>query len=1000
MNINQPALLLITAAVLSLLLSVFAWRQKQNTAGVYLALLMTATTIWSLFYGLEILIKPLYWMKLTLILSYIGISTIPAFWLFFTAHYSGIDKWIKPPVKVLIWIIPVVTMGMVLTNDFHHLYYRDVEVGYLTNHTFLKLTSGTFWWVHIIYSHVLSLAGFIFLIRLFFRVIKEQRIHIFFFLIGSILPYLFNVLYVSGFRPYGFLDLTPLAFNVMGLFFSIGVFSIKLFDINPLAIDLFFRNTPDAIIVRNTNGIVVNANPAAQELLKSPSFRKIILSGDVTGFRKTEPRDYLPETREIVVYDRIFQQTNTLIFGNNQKNIGSLTIFRDITKDKQTELELKKLANLQSLLMNMASKYINLKIDDMENGINESLGEMGMFSRADRTFILEIDYENQEFSNSYEWCADGIDSLKKVLQKLPLQLISEWLVPLKSGDSLFIKDICNLDENSAFRELLEPFGLKTVFGIPIIEDNLLTGLIGFQFNRQYNQISENDTILLVVFEQILVNLRERAQMEKKLIGEKEKANMANKAKSEFLANMSHEIRTPMNSILGFTEVILNTTSDKSQEPHLRTILESGKSLLTLINDILDLSKIEAGRMEITYESTDLRDIVNEMKQMFFYRVQEKNIAFKTEIDPLFPKAIVIDELRIRQILLNLVGNAVKFTHKGYVMIKVYITEKKPESLSFSMDIIDTGIGITGKDYNELFESFTQQPGLDKRKYQGTGLGLAITRRLTELMNGTIEVESKPGHGSRFSVHFQDIRYQEREFEKTEKFTWDKNHIKFMPSKILIADDIVYNRTLVIKFLDKYDLQLFTAENGEEAVNASLKYKPDLIFMDIRMPVMDGFEAAGKIKSMTETSHIPIVALTASTMKNETEQIYEVFDGYLSKPVQRTELLHEMLRFLPYTSAELSGKNETVPNVEKDEMPKLPESIIYEFRKNFSGKLVKQNGYLILDDLKILTSDLIGFSEQHNLDFLTREAKDLQRNIEFFDFDKIQGNLSMIRDAFI
>ena len=379
---------------------------------------------------------------------------------------------------------------------------------------------------------------------------------------------------------------------------------------------------------------------------------------------------------------------------------------------------------------------------------------------------------------------------------------------------------------------------------------------------------------------------------------KEQAEAANQAKSEFLANMSHEIRTPMNAIIGFSELLDEQVENPTHKSFVKTIRSAGHNLLTLINDILDLSKIEAGKFEIEKTATNPHEIFSELGTIFALKMEEKELKFKMEIDPAIPKNLMLDSVRLRQVLLNLIGNAVKFTDKGFVRLKAYThnEDKIRSKLDLLIDVEDSGIGISEDQVGKVFQEFEQTSGQNQRKYGGTGLGLSISQRLTTLMGGKISLQSEREIGSTFTVTLYNVDVSLLTAEVDENNA-NQTQIDFHPCSILIVDDIADNRDLLLAFFAGTEVKITEAENGLEAVNLVKQQTFDLILMDIRMPVMDGYQAAKEIKAF---SKVPVVALTASIMENQFKQSSrENFDAYLRKPVLKAELINELQNFLTF-----------------------------------------------------------------------------------------------------
>ena len=392
---------------------------------------------------------------------------------------------------------------------------------------------------------------------------------------------------------------------------------------------------------------------------------------------------------------------------------------------------------------------------------------------------------------------------------------------------------------------------------------------------------------------------------------KKQAESASRAKSEFLANMSHEIRTPMNAILGFSELLAEELTDSRLRQYIEAISSSGKTLLGLINDILDLSKIEAGKLEIQSSAVNPYRLLQDVQSVFTPLLEEKSIDFHIEVDPDLPEAIVLDGTRIRQILFNLVGNAIKFTQKGYVKLQVQkqFLEEDSSRLHLEIAVKDTGIGIPEADQQRIFEAFQQQQGQSNREYGGTGLGLAITRRLVEAMQGSILLESTPEQGSTFTVDFPSVPVaaMHAPSKQTPQQEPKAEALIFQKAKVLLVDDIPLNRELIQNYFVKTPIDFIEASNGKEALQLAQEHHPDLILMDLKMPQMTGYEATARLREMAETADIPIIALTASGMVHEEKEAKDYgFDGYLRKPVLKRDLLKEMAPFLAH-EAELRAR---------------------------------------------------------------------------------------------
>lgn len=472
------------------------------------------------------------------------------------------------------------------------------------------------------------------------------------------------------------------------------------------------------------------------------------------------------------------------------------------------------------------------------------------------------------------------------------------------------------------------------------------------------------------------------------------AEKANEAKSEFLANMSHEIRTPLNAVIGFSELLKNTIKDEKHKSYIETINVAGNSLLTIINDILDLSKIEAGRIELQYKPLKLSNIFREIKNMFRQKAKSKNIEFLLDIQEDFDESILLDEVRVRQILLNLVGNAVKFTDNGYVKLSLKgTTSKNKSSVDFRISIEDTGIGIAECERAKIFDAFKQASGQSIKKFGGTGLGLSITKKLTEMMQGKIFVESTEGKGSTFYVEFYNVPIAATEELPEDTSTAYFNKYNFSNEKILVVDDIETNRFLLEELLSKAGLKVITAENGFEAIKIFEQDKPDLAIIDLIMPEMDGTKLSSILKENPEFCDIPIIALSASTAQDIPNGCK--FDDYLMKPVSADRIFSKISKYIR-NKAEKDMHVYPKTNSENTISIIIESDKLIDLKNKVTPLIKKLENSMIIGNVKDLAQILISFGEQHDLKSISDEGEELIRSAESYNIIKIKSSLSKIK----
>ncbi len=499
----------------------------------------------------------------------------------------------------------------------------------------------------------------------------------------------------------------------------------------------------------------------------------------------------------------------------------------------------------------------NLKV-----AISNSLELIGKAADVDRVYYWENSKAEDGSiltSQRFEWSADEVEPQinNPDLQDVPINFFGEFVEPMENNE-VFQAILSNMPESSSTREFLAEQNIKSILAIPIFTEEGFWGFIGYDDCKMEREWSQAELSLLKSFANSISNAIDRNFLERNLIASKEIAEKASLAKSEFLANMSHEIRTPLNGIIGFTDLLLKTELNDVQDQYIGIVNQSATTLLNIINDILDFSKIEAGKLELDISKTDIFELAGQATDVVSYQAQKKGVEMLLNLEKELPRFVHIDDIRLKQILINLLGNAVKFTKEGEIELKIQRLEDLADGHKLiRFEVRDTGIGISQENQKKIFDAFSQEDGSTTKQYGGTGLGLTISNKLLAMMGSELKLISQLEKGSRF---YFDIPL------KTENGNYIKKTDTDFIKKVLVVDDNENNRLILREMFSLKNIQMDEATNGFDALQKIENNGDyDTVLMDLNMPYMDGLETATKIRNnfSPEKTNLPIMLLHSS-----------------------------------------------------------------------------------------------------------------------------------------
>ncbi|SCA55327.1 putative Histidine kinase [Candidatus Terasakiella magnetica] len=659
----------------------------------------------------------------------------------------------------------------------------------------------------------------------------------------------------------------------------------------------------DGIITANSNGIILSANDAAEALF---GYARGELVGQNLSVFVPEPDKHKHDS----YIDQFLETGVAKVIGkarevHAQKKDGTLFPARLAVSQMQVDNQLHFVGIISDMTaLKAAEQEARSLFADHElisQILSLSLSSHGLHELLDQALHLILQRENLELlgMGSVFLYDESTDELVMVAEHKLHPQIKSQCEKLSLGTCLcgraaqtrevIYKTCLDADHEISF-EGINNHGHAC---IPLLYEDKLLGVLNLYLPAGH-EISDHEHQLIMNVASTLAGLIQRKRIEEENIIAKDKAETSNKVKSEFLASMSHELRTPMTGVLGFADLLLEDELEEDSRDKVYRIKNSTHALLRVVNDILDMSKLEAGKMEIEHIDFRLKDLVEEVVSVFNHRRKtDQHIEKKLAFSEGFPETVCSDPTRIRQILLNLIGNAHKFTHEGEVRISAEIVQRDQGDEFLKFTVADTGIGMSEDTLNMLFSEFTQADASISRKYEGTGLGLAISKRLSELLGGRIGVQSELGKGSTF---WFEVPYKVAQSEVApEPQNAQANCYKAQrPLNLLLAEDNRVNQLIIQKFLGAYGHDVQVASNGIEALEIYTDEKNtfDLILMDVRMPEMDGPETTRQIRKMqSDKGNIPIIAVTADAVLEHIESYFEAgVNAYVSKPLNWVDLI--------------------------------------------------------------------------------------------------------------
>jgi len=700
--------------------------------------------------------------------------------------------------------------------------------------------------------------------------------------------------------------------------------NIARFEEDRQASQAIYDSNPQINFIIDLEYNIIDCNPAALEFYKfanKDELKKNVIPMLNSVIPKKMPNgaDSIPISKRLAdAYNLGETSFDTLLLFDGEeipfhfdlkrvqyKNAGVIAVYQtDLRELKKIEKDLEQRDMLLSAINTVSARLVSVENEDFDKSFGESIAMLGRSIDVERVVV----WKNFERDGAlyctqiHEWCegAERQHGMPHTINIKYSDTVPTWETTLRQG-----KCVNSISKNllPIEKAQMELQGIISVLAVPLFVRDMFWGFVGFDDCVNERVFSEMEESTLGSGAMLIAAALFRNEMTNNLIVAKDDALSSARAKSTFLANMSHEIRTPMNAIIGMTTIAKNATSPQKISECLSEISIASTHLLGVINDILDVSKIEAEKFELARDEFDFMETIKKITTITAESIKRKKQIFEIDCDPNIPKRLIGDDLRFSQIITNFLSNAIKFTPEhGKIGLEAKLTSDNGDEVELTVAVTDTGIGISPEQQQHLFAAFEQADRSTSRKYGGTGLGLVISKNIIMQMGGNVKVTSEIGKGSRFEFNVfltkgsDDEAYVENTVpEQIEKFDYTGKHI-------LLVEDVDINREIIIALLEDTNITIDCAENGLAGAEKFLanQDKYDLIFMDIQMPLMDGFDATKKIRAADtpKAKSVPIVAMTANAFKEDVEKCRECgMDDHIAKPIDLNIILNKLHKYI-------------------------------------------------------------------------------------------------------